>query len=96
MTLFDDETIADYLEALGESATVGDESLLVDLVDDDQQIEVAGELLAGRPYALADPAEVTAAGVIVGSVLALGGKSWTVSAIEDDQAGFTTLWLEAV
>jgi hypothetical protein len=95
MALFDADTRADYLSALGETATVGAHSLLVDLVDDQPEIEVAGEMIVGRPYALAEPAAVTSAGIAAGSMLVVGGITWQVLSVDLDQAGFTILWLGA-
>lgn len=89
--------IAAYLDALGDEAVIGPLSFKVDFHGPEGTIDYqSGDFVSSEPFALADPADVSALGITggdTGSVLTIMGRDYRVTATEPEEAGFLILHL---
>lgn len=95
--MFGTDDIAAFLEALGDDAVIGPFSFKVDFHGPFESVDYrSGEIVSSDPFALADPVDVATIGITGGdngSVIAVMGRDYRVTAIEPDEAGFSILYL---
>lgn len=88
--------IVAWLVAMGDAATVGEDSLLVDFQGPWAEMAgSAGELAVGEPHALADPNDVAALGIEAGTAITILGHDYRVAAVDPTPDGFAVLHLVA-
>lgn len=89
--------IAAFLDAMGDDAVIGVFSFKVDFHGPFETVDYQnGGMVSSEPFALADPADVTALGITggdAGSIVAVMGSSYRITAIEPDEAGFAIIHL---
>lgn len=89
--------IASFLDAMGDAAVFGALSFKVDYHGPFETVDYQnGDIVSSEPFALADPADITALGITAGdsgSVITVMGKSYRVISIEPDETGFAILHL---
>jgi hypothetical protein len=95
--MFGTDEIAAFLDALGDDAIIGSLAFKVDFHGPFETVDYrSGDVVSSEPFALANPDDVELIGITggdTGSVIAVMGRLYRVTAIEPDEAGFSTLYL---
>lgn len=90
--------IAAWLDALGDDAVIaGAISFKVDFHGPFETVDYqGGEIVSSEPFALANPADIAALGIVAGdagTVLTVMGQEYRAVAIEPEESGFAIIHL---